>query len=159
VAARVGKCKTEMVLDSGSEVNLITEDCAKRTGLLILQHDTNRIKLAGVGGMVECIGVIPGAIINITERDLPTIGDLLVIEKGTIPLLGGRPWDKNNMAGTSEKKEGTFLDFESQDDKWSINISPNESFMKQYQGDRASILQVQRAGAADRRDYRITELS
>jgi hypothetical protein len=111
VSARLGKCSTEMVLDSGSQVNIITHDYAKLTGLPIQMPSSNQIKLAGVGGIVEYGGIIPETQIYVTDAQVPTLGKFYVIEKGTIPLLGGRPWATRNRAGILEKRDGSHLNF------------------------------------------------
>ena len=150
VSARVGNIKTRAVFDSGSQANIISEKCARICGLPIQIQNMERIKISGIdGGVAQCVGIIPDVQIFVTESDLETSGQLLVVRDAAFKLLLGRPWGTRNGAGIREAAEGTYLSFNSQGKKYEINVSPSLSFKKQIRAMGAAAMCVQQIGEAE----------
>jgi hypothetical protein len=134
VSARVGDIQLTGVVDSGSQANIINERYARACGLPIQVGGLEKIKISGVnGGLAKCVGVIPEAAIYVTDSQLETTGKLLVIEDAAFKLLLGRPWGTRNGMGIREATEGTYLSFDSQGERYEINVSPSKSYRKQIQ--------------------------
>ena len=131
MSVRIGKETMMGVFDSGSQANIISEECAKKCGLPIQVGDLKKIKISGVdGGIAQCVGIIPQAPIYVTDLELKTYGKLLVVRKAAFKLLLGRPWGRENKGGIREASEGTYLSFQSGSKYYEINVSPSESFKR-----------------------------
>src|SRR6202789_1416851 len=134
VSARMGRARLTGVFDSGSQANIISEKYAKKSGLPIQVRDLERVRITGIdGGIAKCVGIIPNAKIYITESELETTGQLLVIRDATFDLLLGRPWGTSNGGGITEKAEGTHLEFYSDGHFYTQNISPSNAYKEQIQ--------------------------
>ena len=129
VEARIGRARMEGVYDSGSQINVLSDKYAKVSGLPVTTEGTDRYRITGVnGGLARCVGIIPSARIYITENELVTVGDLIVIEHAGFDLLLGRPWITMNRAGTFEKDEGTYLTFRSRGRRYSTLAAENPHY-------------------------------
>ena len=129
VEARVGRVTMPAVFDSGSQVNVLSEKWMKVCGLPVSTEGVERYRITGVnGGLARCVGMIPNAKIYLTDNDLVTIGDLIVVEHSGFDLLLGRPWATMNGAGLREAKEGTYINFLSQGKPFEVNACPNPSY-------------------------------
>ena len=156
VSARVGQIKLSAVFDSGSQANIISEKYARLCGLPIQVKNLERIKISGIdGGIAQCVGIIPDATIFLTDSDLETTGELLVVRNSSFTLLLGRPWGTRNGAGIREAPEGTYLSFTSGGEDYEINVSPSQNYQQQLRDLREAV-RVQRAGAV-RRDVALEE--
>ena len=128
ISARVGTRKLTGVFDSGSQANIISEECALGCGLPIQVKDLGKVRISGIdGGLAKCVGIIPEAAIYVTDSNLETFGQLLVIRDAAFKLLLGRPWGTRNRAGIREAPEGTYLSFQSQGTSYEINVSPSRT--------------------------------
>jgi hypothetical protein len=71
------------VFDCGSQVNVLSDRYAKMCGLPIMAEGAERYRITGVnGGLARCVGVIPNVRIYLTESELETHGELLVVKDG-----------------------------------------------------------------------------
>jgi hypothetical protein len=91
VSAKIGEVKLNAVFDSGSQVNVLSEDYAEVCGLPIQKENLDRYKLTGVDGKsAQCVGIIPRTTILLTESELETIGQpIVVVKNSTFALLLG----------------------------------------------------------------------
>ena len=131
VLARVGRIQIPAVIDSGSQVNVLSDRWLKKCGLPITTQNANRYRITGVnGGLANCLGIIPNARIYLTESELVTVGDLLVVEHSSFDLLLGRPWATVNSGGLREEDDTTYLSFNSEGRPYETNASPNSTYAK-----------------------------
>ena len=149
VSVRIGNVTMKGVFDSGSQANIISEEYAKLSGLPIQMKNLSRVKISGLdGGLAKCVGIIPNASIFVTESELETFGQLLVIQDAAFNLLLGRPWGTGNGGGIREAPEGTYLVFESHGTEYQINVSPSQSHRQRLQ-DLGTTMFVQRKEIED----------
>ena len=131
VPATIGRATMTGVFDCGSQVNVLSDRYAKVCGLPIMAEGAERYRITGVnGGLARCVGVIPNVKIYLTESELETVGELIVVKDGGFDLLLGRPWGTTNSAGLREAPEGTYLSFNSEGARYEVNASPNPSYDK-----------------------------
>ena len=140
IAAKVGQAKVTAVFDSGSQVNVLSDQFVRRCGLPIMTEGSDRLKISGVnGGLARCTGIIPNAKIHLTESELETIGELVIVEDAGFDVLLGRPWATVNGAGLREAAEGTYLSFDSEGGRYEVLVSPNPHYQRPGQGFQAAV--------------------
>ena len=138
VPAMVEQARMMGVSDCGSQINVLSDRFMHKCGLPVITEGIECYKITGVsGGLAHCVGVIPNAQIYVTDKELETIGELVVIEHAGFDLLLGRPWITMNCAGTHEEDDGTYLSFRSEGEQHNINTSPSSSFSKKDEGIQA----------------------
>ena len=132
IPVRIGHARMTGVFDSGSQVNIMSEQFAKICGLPIQTENLDRFRISGINGrLAECVGVIPRASILVTDSELGTIGEPVIVVRDTgFDLLLGRPWGTRNGAGIHEEVDGTYLNFNSTDGRYELNVSPSWSYRK-----------------------------
>ena len=129
VATKIGNAKIVGVIDSGSQVNVLSDKFVRKCGLPLMTEGMERYKISGVnGGLAEVVGIIPNARINLTNSELETIGELVVVKHSGFDLLLGRPWGTVNGAGIREANEGTYLSFDSEGGRYELMVSPNPHY-------------------------------
>jgi hypothetical protein len=161
VAVRIGRARVKGVFDSGSQVNVLSEKFMRQCGLPVQTENLHRYRISGIdGGPAECVGVIPNAKIYLTESELPTVGDLVVVRDAVFDLLLGRPWGTGNAAGIREEKEGTYLNFRSKGGRYEVNVAPNPHYLQRHQVGLASLTkplekprQLRAIAAVTRKEY------
>ena len=135
VPATIGRAKIMAVFDSGSQINVLSDKWLKTCGLPVCTDGIERYRITGVnGGLARCVGRIPNAKIYVTDSELETIGELIVVEECGFDLLLGRPWATVNRAGLREAIEGTYLSFNSEGDAYEVNVAPNPNFEEKLRG-------------------------
>ena len=133
----------EGVYDSGSQINVLSDKFMKTCGLPITTEGCDRFRISGVsGGLACCVGRIPNAKIFLTDSELETVGDLVIVEDSGFDLLLGRPWITTNRVGTHEEDEGTYLTFRSNGEDYDVNISPDPSFERIIRTPRAAAVRI-----------------
>ena len=129
VLARIGRATMPAVFDSGSQVNVLSEKWVRSCGLPVSTEGAERYRITGVnGGLARCVGIIPKAKIYLTDSELVTVGDLIVVEHSGFDLLLGRPWATMNGGGLREAREGTYLIFKSGGLNFEVNACPNPNY-------------------------------
>ena len=152
VPATVGRAKITAVFDSGSQVNVLSDRWLRRCGLPVSTEGVERYRISGVnGGLARCIGRIPNARIYLTDSELETVGDLIVVEECGFDLLLGRPWATVNGAGLREAMEGTYLSFNSEGCSYEVNVSPNPNFEEKIRGFEVALCTVDPGGPPPKR--------
>ena len=122
VEARIGKARMKAVIDTGAEVNIISERMFKRTGL---PRNFETTPLGDVNdGVKASLGKIKWAKIYLTPNRLLTIGELCVHNIEKFDLLLGREWQERNYGGTQDTEDGTLLRFTSRGVKYEMNVQP-----------------------------------
>ena len=100
-----------------------------------------RYKITGVnGGLARCIGIIPDAKIYVTDSELETVGELIVVKQSGFDLLLGRPWSTVNQAGLCEAAEGTYMSFLSKGTEYVINVAPDWDYIKEHSDEEFSMV-------------------
>ena len=131
VSARVGQATMMAIVDSGSQVNVMSEKYMRRCCLPVRTDNTHQYRITGIdGGPAMCIGIIPKATIFITEREIPTVGEIVVVKDAIFDLILGRPWTTGNGANLIEEPDGTYLELRNGEEHYSINVCPNFEFEK-----------------------------
>ena len=138
---KIGRSIMSGVYDSGSQVNVLSDKFLSACGLPVTRRGTENLRISGVnGGVTRCVGRIPKAKIYLTENELQTEGELIVIKDAGFDLLLGRPWITMNKAGTYEEEEGTYLTFTSEGWEYDFNVLPNPN----YTGPEIPVLTVRK---------------
>lgn len=111
------------VIDSGSEVNLLSQDIAHKIGLPVDERPSVAIKDAN-GGLGRAVGMIPNVTVSCGHIQTRTN---FFIAKG-IPFDGllGRPWQSDNLVSIKEDLKGTFLEFPNADGKTISKVLINQ---------------------------------
>src|SRR6201992_1354106 len=147
---KIGQGKFTGIFDSGSQLNVLSEQCAKRCGLPIQTKNLDSLKVAGIGGLVNCVGIIPKANILLTESEVQTVGQpIAVIRDANFELLLGRPWGTRNKANLCEEPEGSLLYFNGPDGRYFVNLSPSQMCQREMQ-EAETAWQNRRAGRTRR---------
>ena len=115
----------QVVLDFGSQVNIMTRDTWEQLGRPRLNESGIYLKLADQG-LVEPIGVWRN--VDMTVKGITTKFDFEIIdpkeESGSFPALVGRPWGQNMKASISLDKEQINLKANGQ--KFIVPIHPSQ---------------------------------
>jgi len=124
----VGEAKAVAIVDTGSQLNLMSELKFSETGLL--RTEDNDVSVTGAtGGGNTCIGKIPDAEIYIASEKVTTNGpEIHILEDPPFEMLLGRPWLTGNNINIEEREEGTCLTFKKGGKNYMINSSPNPMF-------------------------------
>ena len=133
VQVKVGKVTMTGIIDSGSQVNIISEDCASASGLPMRVEPQDKIAVAGIKGTTRSIGRIIEAEICIITNNVQTTGDLWVLKENKFTLILGRPWSTRNYATIEETEKGTNLRFESLGEHYVSNISPTKRCLQELE--------------------------
>ena len=115
VPVEVGLAKMTGVFDSGSQLNIISQELAERTGIPWLCEDKHRLHLISVDGKVtRCAGMIPRAKMIVTTDNGPvtTRGNLYVKPQAGFQLLLGRKWGRKHRAHLIEDDNGSRVEFQ-----------------------------------------------
>ena len=159
VKALVGRARMLGVFDCGSQINILSDKLARICGLPINSEGAERYRITGVNGEpARCLGVIPPSRIYLTDSELETVGDLVVVENAGFDLLLGRPWGTTNGAGLREAPEGTYLSFDSLGGRFEVNASPNLKHRKR-DSDRETSARNQRVAVLNEEEYRVAAVS
>ena len=159
LSVRIGDVILKGIFDSGSQANIISEEYAKLSGLPIQMKDLGKVRISGIeGNPAKCVGIIPNASIFVTDNELETFGQLLVIRDATFDLLLGRPWGSGNGGGIREAPEGTYLIFESHGIEYQVNVSPSRSHKRRLR-ELGSAVYAQRIEEAREGDLRVGAIS
>jgi hypothetical protein len=149
VPARIGHARMMGIFDSGSQVNIISQNLVEATGLPWSRDREHQLKLISVDGTVSrCAGVVPNAKILMTESKLPTYGDLYVKTDPGFELLLGRAWGTKNRANLIEDEKGSHLSFQSGTGRWGLNVCPNSGPPKQESDDEETAYSAKRSHPA-----------
>jgi hypothetical protein len=126
ISAQVGQAQMVAVIDSGSQVNVMSEKFMRKCCLPIRTDNTHQYRITGIdGGPAVCMGVIPEADILVTERKIPTTGEIVVVKNAIFDLILGRPWTTGNGANLLERPEGTYLEIWKGKKHYVVNVCPN----------------------------------
>ena len=124
VPIKVGKAKMVGVFDTGSQINIMSQNLVEQTGLPWIKDKNMRSRVIGVDGKItRCIGKLPRARILVSENQYQTFGEFHVLPNPDVVLLG-RLWGTGNGVGLSEKTNGTHLSFVSGRHRYQINACP-----------------------------------
>ena len=98
----------DFILDSGSEINIISEDMWKQ-----LKIPINRRKRASIRDANDGRGDLEGSIKNLTLScgHVDTFGDFYVSKTAPFDGLLGRPWHSQNQITVSDRTDGTHILF------------------------------------------------
>ena len=125
VPVKVGLAEMAGVFDSGSQLDIISQDLAEKTGLSWLTGEEHQLQLISVDGKVtRCTGMVPRAKMIITTDNGPVItrGNLYVKPQAGFQLLLGRKWGRKYRAHLIEDKDRSRVEFQTKDG-WH-NITP-----------------------------------
>jgi len=124
----IGNATMTGIYDSGSQVNLISENMARQAGLPWLTDRDNQLRLISVDKTVSvCEGKIPQALMFMAENKRPTFGELHVKKNTGFDLLLGRTWSTANVSSLEEKPEGTILSWlDVQGERQFRNVCPSD---------------------------------
>jgi hypothetical protein len=128
--AQVGNASMTSLFDSGSQINLISQKKAIEAGLPWSTKQEHRPKMISVDGTVsKCAGKVRRAVIGMTDKKLPTKGNLYVKAASGFDLLLGRPWGRKNRAHLLEKQDGSHITFRSETPRYGkgrygVNVCP-----------------------------------
>ena len=108
----LGDAVATAIIDTGSQLNLISEKKFVESGLVRTEESTVSVTGA-TGGSNTCLGMIPEAEIYISAKKLAMMGpEIHVIEDPPFDVLLGRVWLTLNGVSIEERKEGTCLKLE-----------------------------------------------
>ena len=126
VSAKVGQAQMVGVIDSGSQVNVMSEKFMKKCCLPIRTDNTHQYRITGIdGGPAVCVGVIPETDILVTKTKIPTTGEIVAVKNAIFDLILGRPWTTGNGANLLERPEGTYLEIWKGKRHYVVNVCPN----------------------------------
>ena len=126
VPARIGKARVRALFDTGSEVNLISHNLLKQSGIPWIREPACKISVLGVSGeATRCIGRVPRMRISTTQHGLPTYGRFNVLPNSNVAIFG-RHWGTENLAGLEERSDGSHLNFVSGRQRYGMNLAPIE---------------------------------
>lgn len=122
---RIGRARLSGIFDTGSEVNLISQNLVDIIGLPWTQSREAQLLLKAVDGKTtRCIGMIPAARLLMTNLELPTSGNLFIKPDLGSDLILGRTWGRGNQANVQEKDDGTYISFRSGNSRYRLNVCP-----------------------------------
>ena len=122
--ARIGNATMTGIVDTGSMVNMISQDKLEESGLPSVPLKGRSFRVTGMNGSnSRCKSWIPKATIYLTPENLVTTGELYVLENADFELLLGRPWGTLNGAGIAEKRRGTHVSWISGVQRHEVNVS------------------------------------
>jgi hypothetical protein len=129
--AQVGNTSMTSLFDSESQINLISQKKAIEAGLPWSTKQEHWPKMISVDGTVsKCAGKVRCAVIGMTDKKLPTKGNLYVKAASGFDLLLGQPWGRKNRTHLLEKQDGSHITFQSQTPRYGkgrygVNVCPN----------------------------------
>lgn len=143
IEVRIGKTTITGVIDSGSQVSMISADKLDESGLPSVDLGKKPLRIVGVNGATsECHALVPQARMVMVDADKETFCDLHVLEDADCDLLLGRPWSSGNGIGQEERERGTFLRWKEGDEWHEMNVSPAK-------GDAVRVGKIQQADSDD----------
>ncbi|KAH8069337.1 hypothetical protein BXZ70DRAFT_873315, partial [Cristinia sonorae] len=98
----------DFVVDTGSEINLISQEVWKRLKLPMDRSKGGSMKDAN-GGLGQLIGRVDN--VPLTCGNVVTQADFYVTQNAPFTGLLGRPWQRGNAVSISEKPDGTYIEF------------------------------------------------
>ena len=131
IKAKVGQLTLTGILDSGSQVSIISQAHAKACRIPIQIEGLERVKISGINGStVKCVGITPEIPIYITGNQLETFGQLYVLADTSFTLILGRTFCTRNRVGIREEPDGTYAEFDSGGKRYEVNVAPSSSYLK-----------------------------
>ena len=126
IPARIGKARVRALFDTGSEVNLISHNLLKQSGIPWIREPACKVSVLGISGeATRCIGRVPRVQISTTQHGLPTYGRFNVLPNSNVAIFG-RHWGTENRAGLEERNDGSHLNFVSGKNRYGMNVAPIE---------------------------------
>ena len=124
----IGKAVATAIIDTGSQLNLISEKIYAKSGLVRTDENTSPFTDASGKGN-WCIGSIPEAEVFITLNKLRTPGpELSVMEDPPFQVILGRPWLTLNEVNIEERPDGTYIRLERRGKTYLINVCPKPRY-------------------------------
>lgn len=115
------------IVDTGSELNIVSERASKRKIQLPVDI-RHRVKMNDANGGVQTLqGLVDN--VPLSCGGLATLAALHVAKKVPFELLLGRPWQQGNYVSIDERRDGTYLMFkdpEDMEDRYEIRVETEE---------------------------------
>ena len=105
------KCQgvpVEFIVDTGSEINIVSEDIWHKIGMPLDKSNKGSMADAN-GGLGSLMGTIEG--VPLSYGHIQMEGDFYVSANAPFQGLLGRPWQVDNEISIKERSDGTHLEF------------------------------------------------
>ena len=152
VPVKIGQARMMAVYDTGSQLNLISQQLVESAGLPWCRDRRSQTNLVGIDGSVtKCVGKIPMTRIRIGASELPTYGEMHVLPTLGTELLLGRTWQTMNKTKAGEQASGSIIEFQSKGKTYEVNACPTYTIdshtneLRPHQLRRAFVAAIERS--------------
>ena len=120
----LGPLQLKGIVDSGSMVNIISQEMADASGLRTVELKEEAVDITGVNGAKsKCFTKIPMMAIYHSELELTTYGEFHVLKDADFDLLLGRLWGSINDGRIMDEPDGIYVLWLTGDQRWLWNVS------------------------------------